>query len=200
MRLSILDHGQPAVSRAFIRIVKTMSPPGLDDVAKTSMYRPAFFGRRWIALLRDVLRGKSEWSPGERELFAAFVARLNRCPFCVGIHTGTASLGLGGDIDANRLDSWPEAGFGARIDAMLTFLQLANQRPQEITEHDVELVRAAGVSAAAIADALHVAYVMNVVNRLANAFGYAYADEHERWASARALHRLGYRLPGFLLR
>jgi hypothetical protein len=28
-----------------------------------------------------VMRGPSEWSPGERELFAAFVSRVNQCPF-----------------------------------------------------------------------------------------------------------------------
>src|SRR5215472_15034181 len=116
MRLSILEHGQPAIPRAVIRLAKAASPPGMDDVARTSMYRPAFFGREWITLLRSVMRGPSEWSHGERELFAAFVARLNRCPFCVGVHMGTATLGLGAEIDEERLDQWPEHGFGPRVD------------------------------------------------------------------------------------
>jgi len=28
-----------------------------------------------------VMRGPSDWSVGERELFAAFVSSLNQCPF-----------------------------------------------------------------------------------------------------------------------
>jgi hypothetical protein len=28
-----------------------------------------------------VMRGPSEWSPGERELFAAFASHLNQCVF-----------------------------------------------------------------------------------------------------------------------
>jgi hypothetical protein len=27
------------------------------------------------------MRGPSEWTVGERELFAAFTSRLNQCPF-----------------------------------------------------------------------------------------------------------------------
>jgi hypothetical protein len=27
------------------------------------------------------MRGPSDWSPGERELFAAFTSLLNQCPF-----------------------------------------------------------------------------------------------------------------------
>jgi len=32
-------------------------------------------------VLDDVMRGESEWSPGERELFAGFTSLLNQCPF-----------------------------------------------------------------------------------------------------------------------
>jgi hypothetical protein len=28
-----------------------------------------------------VMRGPSEWTVGERELFAAFTSKLNQCPF-----------------------------------------------------------------------------------------------------------------------
>jgi hypothetical protein len=50
-------------------------------VLKTLNYRPELFGRPFSAALDLVMRGPSEWSPGERELFAAFVSALNQCPF-----------------------------------------------------------------------------------------------------------------------
>lgn len=200
MRLSVLDHGQGAVARAFIQVVGTLSPPGLDDVAKTSMYRPAFFGKPWIALLRDVMRGPSDWSPGERELIGAFAAHLNRCPYCVGVHTGTATLGLGSAISVATLDDWRSAGLGPKVEAILALLEKAVPDPGSLTPGDIDAVRSAGISDAAIADALHVVYIMNVVNRLANAFDYSYGDEAGRQTTAKALHRLGYHLPGFLLR
>jgi hypothetical protein len=48
---------------------------------KTIYYRPEFFGAAYSSLLQDILRGPSEWSVGQRELFAAFVSRLNQCLF-----------------------------------------------------------------------------------------------------------------------
>jgi len=51
------------------------------DVVRTMRYRSELFGRPFSALLQNVMRGPSEWSPGERELFAAFVSAQNQCPF-----------------------------------------------------------------------------------------------------------------------
>ena len=50
-------------------------------VLKTLHYRPELFGRPYSDVLDVAMRGRSEWSAGERELFAAFVSSLNQCPF-----------------------------------------------------------------------------------------------------------------------
>jgi len=50
-------------------------------VLKTLHYRPELFGEPFSAALDLAMRGPSEWSDGERELFAAFVSALNQCPF-----------------------------------------------------------------------------------------------------------------------
>jgi hypothetical protein len=50
-------------------------------VLKTLNYRPEMFGRPFSAVLDLAMRGDSEWTAGERELFAAFVSALNQCPF-----------------------------------------------------------------------------------------------------------------------
>jgi hypothetical protein len=71
MRLAVIDdrHAVPDLGR---------EPSG---VLKTLYYRPELFGEPFSAVLDDVMRGPSDWSPGERELFAAFTSRLNQCPF-----------------------------------------------------------------------------------------------------------------------
>jgi hypothetical protein len=61
-----------------IRVFGRRSPPG---VIRTLLYRPDFFGKRMSALTQKIMRGPSPWSVGERELFAAFVSRLNQCLF-----------------------------------------------------------------------------------------------------------------------
>jgi hypothetical protein len=51
------------------------------DVVRTMRYRSELFGRPFSEALQRVMRGPSEWSAGERELFAAFVSARNRCLF-----------------------------------------------------------------------------------------------------------------------
>jgi hypothetical protein len=50
-------------------------------VVKTLYYRPELFGRPFSEALDRAMRGPSEWSAGERELFAGFTSLLNQCPF-----------------------------------------------------------------------------------------------------------------------
>ena len=42
---------------------------------------PELFGRPYSDALELALRGPSDWSEGERELFAAYVSSLNQCLF-----------------------------------------------------------------------------------------------------------------------
>ena len=68
MRLAIFP--QPAETEGFV-----------SDVVRMLRHREALFGRPFSEALQDVMRGPSEWSVAERELFAAFVSSLNQCPF-----------------------------------------------------------------------------------------------------------------------
>jgi len=51
------------------------------DVVKALHYRPELFGRPFSAAVDEAMRGPSDWTPGERELFAAFVSNRNQCVF-----------------------------------------------------------------------------------------------------------------------
>jgi hypothetical protein len=53
----------------------------VSDIGLALRYRPELFGAPFSELLQQVMRGPSEWSAGERELFAAFVSVQNQCPF-----------------------------------------------------------------------------------------------------------------------
>ena len=53
----------------------------VSDVRRMLTHRPELFGRPFSEALQDVMRGPSDWSVAERELFAAFVSSLNQCPF-----------------------------------------------------------------------------------------------------------------------
>ena len=51
------------------------------DIVRTIVYRSELFGAPFSDCLQESLRGPSDWSVGERELFAAFVSSVSQCPF-----------------------------------------------------------------------------------------------------------------------
>ncbi|MGH2935540.1 MAG: hypothetical protein ACRDL2_13645 [Gaiellaceae bacterium] len=53
----------------------------VSDISLALRYRPELFGEPVSAYFQEVMKGPSEWSEAERELVAAFVSKLNRCPF-----------------------------------------------------------------------------------------------------------------------
>ncbi len=81
MRLRCLEEGhqpQEAQVLEFIRSQRRAEPP---DVLKTLHYRPELFGRPFSDTLDLAMNGPSDWSVGERELFAGFVSSISQCPF-----------------------------------------------------------------------------------------------------------------------
>lgn len=81
MRLGNVARGDRLSTRLFYALVRVVSGFRVPDVVRTLRYRPHFFGRPHSAHTQAAMRGPSEWSVGERELFAAFVSRLNQCHF-----------------------------------------------------------------------------------------------------------------------
>lgn len=82
MRLSKVKHGHAWKAKLFLTLIApVVLGARVPDVIRTLVYRPRFFGKRFSGLTQRVMRGPSAWAVGERELFAAFVSRLNQCPF-----------------------------------------------------------------------------------------------------------------------
>ena len=200
MRLTILASGHTPARRLALRIMRRLAGIEPDDVVKTSLYRPGFFGRSFIRLLRRVMRGQGAWTFGERELFAAYTSYLNACPYCAGIHAGTASLGLGLAVSPERLQHWQDTeGLSARAAAMMRLIESLARYPESSSE-TLDEARRAGLSDVDMTEALRVCFLFDLVNRLANSFGFDVLDESRRKQTAAVLERIGYRLPGFLLR
>lgn len=62
-------------------MIRVMTGRRAPDILRTVFYRPEIFGTPFSAWLQAEMRGPSEWSVRERDLFAAFVSRKNQCPF-----------------------------------------------------------------------------------------------------------------------
>ncbi len=53
----------------------------VSDIRRILTYRADMFGDAFSACLQELLRGPSDWSVGERELFASFTASRLQCAY-----------------------------------------------------------------------------------------------------------------------
>ena len=81
MRLAVVDVGHAPPEAAMLASIRARTGAEPLGVIKTLLYRPELFGEPFSEALDVVMRGPSEWSAGERELFAAFTSLLRQCPF-----------------------------------------------------------------------------------------------------------------------
>lgn len=195
MRVPSIIRGDRLRHRIFFRLTRWLGAE-LDHVGKMLTHRTTFFGAPFGAFVQEVLRGPSSWSVGERELFAAVVSRANDCAFCLGTHGAIAESSLGTD----GVDGWADGRFGVRVTAACRFVDKLTRDPDAMSAADVAAAREAGVDDTALAEAIHVAFAFNVINRIVNALDFAHPSERDRLRGAAILRRMGYRLPGFLMR
>jgi hypothetical protein len=81
VRLGCVATGHDPHESGVLELVREQRGAEPPDVLKTLHYRPELYGRPFSDALDAAMRGPSDWSDGERELFAGFVSSLNQCPF-----------------------------------------------------------------------------------------------------------------------
>jgi uncharacterized peroxidase-related enzyme len=91
------------------------------------------------------------------------------------------------------LADYRTAPISEKLRAMLAFLEKLTLRPDEIGPEDVAPLRALGLTAEEIADAIHVCALFNVINRVADSLGFEQADANGYQTGARMLLNNGYR-------
>jgi hypothetical protein len=80
--------------------------------------------------------------------------------------------------------------------ATLSLLEKLTLSPDEVTSADIRAIRAEGISDQAISDAMHVCFGFNLIDRLADAFGWHVQTEEEFGKDASFLLKKGYELIG----
>lgn len=81
MRLENVSRGHRLPKKLILGMIRLFSGMRAPDVVRVLFYRPDFFGDPFSPWTHRLLRGDSEWSVGDRELFAAFVSRTNECRY-----------------------------------------------------------------------------------------------------------------------
>lgn len=126
--------------------------------------------------------------PRERELLALVVSVENRCEPCVFSHAAqlrqiTGDAVLVGTIEVN----WRRAALSAREAALAAYAEKLTRRPAEVEPADLDALRAAGLSEAAILEAAAIVAYFNLSNRFNSGLGVA--ANHEAYLSHRTAAR-----------
>ena len=99
------------------------------------------------------------------------------------------------DLTRKVLADYKTAPIDDKLRATLALLEKMTLRPDELGPEDVRAVLALGVSKDAVRDALHVAYLFNIYDRLADTLGWDVPSEESGAyrSSAKTLLGRGYR-------
>jgi uncharacterized peroxidase-related enzyme len=191
MRLDILDRGHRLHTKAIMALIRVFSGHPVVDAVKLAFYRPNFYGGG--PLTHEAMRGQSDWSVGDRELMAAYVSKINECPFCVSAHSATSTIWYADEAKVNAtLTDLETAPIDEPLRAMLRMLgKLTHENG--IEAGDIRSVLDTSVSVEQIEDALAVSLAFNITNRLANAFGFTIPSPDATNVGARFLLKRGYR-------
>jgi hypothetical protein len=81
MRIAKVDGGHALREKLLLGVMRLATGRTPPDVVKSLLYRRDFWGDPYNEVFQIALRGPSEWSVGERELFAAFVSKQVHCSF-----------------------------------------------------------------------------------------------------------------------
>jgi uncharacterized peroxidase-related enzyme len=193
LRLKILNSGYSLGVKLLFSVIRIVSHHPVPDAAKIVFYRGDFYGSNMKKLSHEAMRGPSAWSAGDRELMAAFVSKINECPFCIAAHSATATLAYNDEEKVSAvLFDLDTAPIGQPLRATLRMLGKLT-REQTVTPEDMREVLAAGVSREQIEDALAVCFAFNVTGRLANSFGFEMLSPAGFAAGADFLLKRGYK-------
>lgn len=129
--------------------------------------------RHFIGLSSSLLFTDGFLPRRQKELIATWISYQNACPYCLDSHAFFLRVHGGAASTVERLAAGDLAGadISQAERLLLTYLARVERVSFRLTREDVETLLAAGWAEEQVAEAVHVATVMGLCNRIANAFG-----------------------------
>jgi uncharacterized peroxidase-related enzyme len=144
----------------------------VPDAVKVFSLRPHVAAAQ--ARLRRTLLGNASTLGARRaDLIGAAVSGLNRCEYCGTAHAGLLAkrADLGEDEAVGLFRNWRSLDLPEDERAMLTFAEKLTLMPSEVTEADIERLRAVGFSEENIYDIVMLTAYRNFMNRVNDGLG-----------------------------
>lgn len=171
-------------------------PEGLPGILGPLAFRPET-AKPLTELAQVLLRGPSPLSPGERELIAAYVSKLNECRFCHGSHAGAARAllkGQGSLVSAVFADPGT-APVSDKLKALLAIAAAVQKDGRRVTPELVAAARGAGATDQELHDAVLIAAAFCMYNRYVDGLATAVPPDAAYVAMGERLTAEGYRAP-----
>jgi alkylhydroperoxidase family enzyme len=99
---------------------------------------------------------------------------------------------LGDEISQAVLNDWRSAPIDKKLRAALKLIEKLTQTPDQIESSDMDTSRAEGLSDEAIEDAIHVTVLFNIIDRIADSFGFEIPSASGFAGMAEVLLKRGY--------
>lgn len=120
----------------------------------------------------SIMRGPSPFTPGERELIAAYASANNNCRYCFGVHSQTAhAFGIEEGLFDKLMEDADSAPVAEKMKPVLTFVKKLTLSPSRMVQADADAVFDAGWDEDALHDAVMVCALFNFMNRVVEGHG-----------------------------
>ena len=145
-----------------------------------------------------IMRGKSNFTHAQKELFAAYVSGLNACSFCFGSHVTVAeNFGVSPKIVEALLEDINSAPIDNKEKPLFKYLKKLTLSASKITQKDADEVFNAGWLEEDLQELILVGCLFNFYNRLLDGHGVK-GNKAIYHFGANHLHKNGYSVPWFI--
>jgi len=162
------------------------------DMKQTLKHEPDI-GVPFAQLNQAVMRGEAPFTPGERELIAAYVSALNACHYCRSEHTAVAeSFGMPAGLLEQLLLDVQAAEVSEALRAALVYARKLTVSPMHLGQADVDAFFAAGHDERALYFVVFVTALFTMSNRIVHGLGLATPGPQGMQEAVARLHSQGY--------
>lgn len=147
---------------------------------------------------QEIMRGESNFTNAQKEVFAAYVSGLNACAFCYGSHSAVAkNFGVSISLIESLVENLDTAPIDEKEKPLFKYLKKLTQTPSKIVQNDVDAILDQGWTEQDLQDVILIGCLFNFYNRLLDGYGVK-GNKAIYQFGANHLHKNGYGVPWFI--
>jgi hypothetical protein len=166
-----------------------------DDAGPANVFTayPDIYGP-WADTGQALMNGPSPFTPGEREMIAAFVVGVAECKFAYVAHSAAAyAWGIEDGLVDKLLNDLDSAPIEDKFKPLLRYVRTLTASPNDLTQADADAVFDAGWDEKGLHDAIAVTARMLFMSRIVLGHGFTPMSKAKARLNAKKRVEKGYR-------